>query len=251
MANVTKLNIGGTDYDIVDASVPSWAKQSTKPTYTANEISGLANVATSGSYNDLQNKPNIPAEVTVDSTITQNGTNPVQGGAIYSALDNKANINGSASEVFDASTLQVCSNDEGVMMHAEYSDDEMRLHFIGSVDGGSLDYTFDGSGSQKTIATTADIASCVPTTRKINNKLLSSDITLTASDVGAVPTTRTVNGKALSSNITLSASDVGADVFIVNIESDGNDGYTCDKTNAEIYAAWQAGRNIVLITNDE
>lgn len=34
--------------------------------------------------------------------------------------------------------------------------------------------------------------------------------TPTASDVGAVPTSRTVNGKALSSNITLSASDVGA-----------------------------------------
>ena len=31
-----------------------------------------------------------------------------------------------------------------------------------------------------------------------------------ASDVGAVPTTRTVNGKALSSNISLTASDVGA-----------------------------------------
>ena len=46
-------------------------------------------------------------------------------------------------------------------------------------------------------------------------------------------------------------SDVGADVFVVNIESDGNDGYTCDKTNAEIYAAWQAGRNIVLIRDSE
>ena len=33
---------------------------------------------------------------------------------------------------------------------------------------------------------------------------------LAASDVGAVPTTRTVNSKALSSDITLSASDVGA-----------------------------------------
>ena len=32
----------------------------------------------------------------------------------------------------------------------------------------------------------------------------------TASDVGAVPTSRTVNGKALSSNISLTASDVGA-----------------------------------------
>ena len=34
--------------------------------------------------------------------------------------------------------------------------------------------------------------------------------TYTASEVGAVPTSRTVNGKALSSNVSLSASDVGA-----------------------------------------
>lgn len=50
----------------------------------------------------------------------------------------------------------------------------------------------------------------VPTSRKVNNKALSSDIALTASDVGAVPTSRTVNGKALSSNITLGAGDVNA-----------------------------------------
>lgn len=50
----------------------------------------------------------------------------------------------------------------------------------------------------------------VPTTRKVNNKALSSDISLVASDVGAVPTTRKVNNKALSSDISLSASDVGA-----------------------------------------
>lgn len=35
---------------------------------------------------------------------------------------------------------------------------------------------------------------------------------VTAAQISAVPTSRTVNGKALSSNITLSASDVGADV---------------------------------------
>lgn len=34
--------------------------------------------------------------------------------------------------------------------------------------------------------------------------------TYTASEVGAVPTSRTINGKALSSNITLSAADVNA-----------------------------------------
>lgn len=50
----------------------------------------------------------------------------------------------------------------------------------------------------------------VPTSRTINNKALSSNISLSASDVGAVPTSRTINSKALSSNISLSASDVGA-----------------------------------------
>ena len=62
--------------------------------------------------------------------------------------------------------------------------------------------------------------SYVPTTRKINDKALTSDISLTASDVGAatldhthtgyVPIERKVNNKTLSSDISLSASDVGA-----------------------------------------
>lgn len=69
---------------------------------------------------------------------------------------------------------------------------------------------------------TASEVGAVPTTRTVNSKTLSSNITLTASDVGArpstwtptasdvgaVPTTRTVNGKSLSSNIVLKTSDI-------------------------------------------
>ena len=55
-----------------------------------------------------------------------------------------------------------------------------------------------------------NLSGYVPTTRKVNGKALSGDITLAASDVSAVPTTRTVNNKALSANITLTAADVGA-----------------------------------------
>jgi hypothetical protein len=54
----------------------------------------------------------------------------------------------------------------------------------------------------------------VPTTQTANNAtFLRNDNTwqkVTPANIGAVPTTRTVNGKALSSNITLSASDVSA-----------------------------------------
>jgi len=50
----------------------------------------------------------------------------------------------------------------------------------------------------------------VPTTRTVNSKALSENISLTAADVWAVPTTRTVNSKALSANISLTAADVWA-----------------------------------------
>ena len=47
-----------------DPTVPAWAKQPSKPSYSYSEITGkptLSTVATSGSYNDLSNKPSIPA----------------------------------------------------------------------------------------------------------------------------------------------------------------------------------------------
>ena len=104
------------------------------------------------------------------------------------------------------------------------------------------------NGDTGAVVLGASDVGAVPTTRTVNDKALSSNITLTASDVGlgnvdnvqqysasnpppypvtsvnsktgavnltysdvnAVPTSRTVNNKALSSNITLSASDVGA-----------------------------------------
>ena len=74
-----------TGYTETDPTVPDWAKQSTKPTYTYSEITEkptLATVATSGSYNDLTNKPNIPSAVTVDSALSTTSENPVQNKAI-------------------------------------------------------------------------------------------------------------------------------------------------------------------------
>ena len=47
-----------------DPTVPAWAKEAEKPTYDYSEIQNtpdLAPVATTGSYNDLSNKPTIPA----------------------------------------------------------------------------------------------------------------------------------------------------------------------------------------------
>lgn len=51
----------------------------------------LATVAKSGKYSDLTELPTIPEPVTIDSTLTAAGTNPVQGKAIYTELTKKAN----------------------------------------------------------------------------------------------------------------------------------------------------------------
>ena len=44
----------------------------------------------SGSYNDLTNKPTIPAAVTVDNALSSTSANPVQNKVINTALSNKA-----------------------------------------------------------------------------------------------------------------------------------------------------------------
>lgn len=70
------------------------------------DAADLATVATSGSYNDLTDKPNIAEEIDVDTTITEGGTNPVTGGAIYTALAGKANASHTqAANTITAGTL--------------------------------------------------------------------------------------------------------------------------------------------------
>ena len=66
------------------------------------EATDLATVATTGSYNDLSNKPTIP---TVDSTITDGSNNAVSGNAVYDALQLKSDTGHThtASEVLDSS----------------------------------------------------------------------------------------------------------------------------------------------------
>lgn len=60
-----------TSYTETDPTVPSWAKASTKPSYTASEVGALPDDTQlfSGDYNDLTNKPTIPSAVT-ESTVS-------------------------------------------------------------------------------------------------------------------------------------------------------------------------------------
>ena len=86
------------------------------------------------------------------------------------------------------------------------------LYICVSIDGN----TYDWRGAAVTVDSTLSssstnpvqnkviyeaLAGKVPTTRTVNSKALSNDITLDCSDIGAVPTSRTINGNALSNNV--------------------------------------------------
>lgn len=80
--------------------------------------------------------------------------------------------------------------------------DDSHNHTIANVDG--LQATLDGK-SDSDHTHTVDSSLSSSSTNPVQNKVINTAL------AGKVPTTRTVNGKTLSANISLSASDVGAD----------------------------------------
>lgn len=75
------------------AGIAEGANNYTHPaTHPASMITGLSTVATSGSYNDLADKPNIAEEINVDDAITETSQNPVTSAAIFEALAGKAEL---------------------------------------------------------------------------------------------------------------------------------------------------------------
>ena len=86
-----------------DPTVPSWAKQSTKPTYTASEVgalpasttipSALADLSADSTHRTVTDAEKTAWNgkqnaLTWDTTPTQNSTNPVTSGGLYNVLGN-------------------------------------------------------------------------------------------------------------------------------------------------------------------
>ena len=95
----------------------------------------------------------------------------------------------------------------------------------------------NSSGKLAQMPSASDVGA-VPTTRTVNGKALSSNISLTAADVGAVPTSRKVNGRALSSDINITSGDVFAQTTTVengtNFNNLKNPGIYVQSSNAEV-----------------
>lgn len=68
LATAVQTSLGKADtalqsFTETDPTVPAWAKEPNKPTYTASDVGALPDttVLFSGSYNDLTDKPTIPS----------------------------------------------------------------------------------------------------------------------------------------------------------------------------------------------
>lgn len=87
---------------------------------TAVQPGDLATVATTGSYNDLLNKPTIPAAVTVDQTYNSSSTNAQSGTAVAGALATVNQVPASTSSDEDK-VLTVNSSGNPVWAPAQVS----------------------------------------------------------------------------------------------------------------------------------
>ena len=176
-------------------------------------ITGLAKVATSGSYNDLIDQPTIPS------------------------------LDGYAKTTDIPTKVSELDNDKNYLTEipTEYiteSDLEAKK-YLTSIPSEYVTETELTNKGYLTSYTETDPT--VPAWAKAGTKP-----SYTASEVGAVPTSRTVNGKALSENISLSASDVGAlpnTVVIPDALSDLTDDATHRTVTDAEKEAWNAKSN--------
>lgn len=146
----------------------------------ANQLD-LATVASTGSYNDLINKPTIPTDTGATSVEVTGSGNAVTS-ASYDAdtrkltLTKGATYNNYSLPAADTSLGGVKSGGDVTISDGVITvNDDSHNHIIDNVDG--LQDALDGK---------------VPTSRTINNKALSANITLSASDVGALPNTTVI-----------------------------------------------------------
>lgn len=163
-----------TDYTETDPTVPSWAKASSKPSYTASEVGAVPTTR----------KVNGKA-LSSDITLTASDVSALPSSTVIPTVNN--------------ATLTIQKNGSTVKTFTANASSNVTANI--TVPTATSDLTNDSgfiTGYTETDPT-------VPSWAKASSKP-----SYTASEVGAVPTSRTVNGKALSSNITLSASDVSA-----------------------------------------
>lgn len=214
----------GTEDQLVGFNSAGEATAVQKPTYTADDVGAISNpgggttgqvlTKTDGGSEWADAPDGLPSGGEEGQVLTKTAS-----GAQWDDVPSDLPSGGTNGQILTKTTDGVAWSDAPETGVTTFNGR------TGAVTPQTGDYTAKMVGARPSTWTpsAADVGA-VPTTRTVNGKALSADISLTASDVGArastwtptasdvgaVPTSRTVNGKALSSNITLTADDVNA-----------------------------------------
>lgn len=164
LASTVQTSLGKADtalqsFTETDPTVPSWAKQSSKPTYTAQEVGALPSTTSIPSKtSDLTNDSGFITSSDISGVYKYKGTK-----TNYSNLPTSGNVTGDVWNVTNAN---------------------------GNIPAGT-NYAWNGS-AWDALGGSVDLSGYVPTSRTINGKALTSNITLSASDVSALPSSTTI-----------------------------------------------------------
>lgn len=203
-----KITVDGTGHvsaatavsksDITALGIP--AQDTTYSTATQSD-NGLMS---SGDKTKLDGIETGANKTTVDSTLSSTSTNPVQNKVVNTAISALNTLVGDTpvatqitSAINDAGFLAIDLNntESGV---APFTNSDM----LGGLPSSSYLQVADFPQALTDAGVVKSVGGKVPNT--------SGEVVLVPVDIGAVPTSRTVNGKALSSDISLTYSDVGA-----------------------------------------
>ena len=152
--------------------------------YTTDEKNKLAGIETGAN------------KTVVDSSISSTSTNPVQNKVVNTALSNKVDkVSGKGLSTNDL-TNTLKSNYDAAYTHSAstHAPTDAEKNVIVGIQKNGTDVSVNSSTRKVniTVPTSASDVGAVPTSRKINGKTLSSDITLNASDVSALPSSTAI-----------------------------------------------------------
>lgn len=236
-------------YTETDPTVPQWAKASTKPAYTAQEVGAQEELVSGTNIKTINNQSILGSgnitiqgggggggDVNIIESITFNGSDvPVdasKNAAItYSAPVTSVNGNTGAVTVSVPTKVSDLTNDSGFITSYTETDPV----FTASAAHGITSNDISNWNSK-----TSNVGTITGITMNGASKGTSGvvDLGTVITDVsGKVDKTTTINGKALSSNVTLSASDVGALPSSTVIPA------------AQVNADWNASSGVAQILN--
>lgn len=268
-AGIQGVSVNGTELtpdsnNKVGLSVPNILQttgSSTTDTMSQNSItvslggkantSDLSSVATSGSYNDLSNKPNIPtktSQLTNDSDfVVSSNLATVASSGSYTDLSNKPTIPTKTSELTNDSNFVPSSSLATVATSGSYNDLSNTPTIPTKTSDLTNDSNFVSSSSLATVATSGsytDLSNTptIPTVSDYSASLLSSGwngssapYTQTVSVQGILATDTPIVDVVLDSNTSTAISQNNSWAFVSKIETSANSiTATCLESKPEV-----------------